>query len=236
MAASGACCRVASARGPRCTPNFALGGSPGSGSNCRRRCANGCVGKRGERRRPAPPSWRSRRPSGADPWLRWREETLGAQAPLAGRYAGRGARRTRAPGRHSGPLQRPWRLRRLQPPLPRLELLWADSAYLGPLQTEIQETFGWRLQIVKRPGGGRRLGLRADQEPPSRLPGFQPAPHRWIVERSFAWIGRTRRMSKEYEFLPASSEAWIALSMIRLMPKRLAGERIWPAFHYRPSA
>jgi len=43
-------------------------------------------------------------------------------------------------------------------------------------------------------------------------------------------------MSKEYEFLPASSEAWIALSMIRLMPKRLAGERIWPAFHYRPSA
>ena len=129
-----------------------------------------------------------------------------------------------------------WLLRRLQPALPRLELIWADSAYLGPLQTEIQETFGWRLQIVKRPGGGRGLWLPADQEPPPRLPGFQPAPHRWIVERSFAWIGRNRRMSKEYDFLPATSEAWIALSMIRLMLKRLAGERVQPAFHYRRTA
>lgn len=130
----------------------------------------------------------------------------------------------------------PWLLRQLQPMLPRLQLIWADSAYLGPLQTEVQETFGWRLQIVKRPGGGRGLWLPADQEPPPRLPGFQPAPHRWIVERSFAWIGRNRRMSKDYESLPATSEAWIALSMIRLMLKRLAGERVQPAFHYRRTA
>jgi hypothetical protein len=57
-----------------------------------------------------------------------------------------------------------------------------------------------------------------------------------MVDRSFAWIGRNRRMSKEDEFLPASSEAWGALSMIRLMLKRLAGERIQPAFHYRRAA
>lgn len=126
----------------------------------------------------------------------------------------------------------PWLLRLVQPTVPRLELIWADSAYLGPLQTWVGETFGWRLQIVERPGGGRGRWLRADQEPPTRLPGFQPAPHRWIVERTFAWIGRNRRMSKDYEFLPSTSETWIYLSMIRLMLKRLAHERIQPAFHY----
>ncbi|HEU0026601.1 MAG TPA: IS5 family transposase [Ktedonobacterales bacterium] len=127
----------------------------------------------------------------------------------------------------------PWLLRQLQPSLPRLALIWADSAYQGPLQTWVWETLGWRLLVVGRPGGGRGLGLPADQEPPPRLPGFQPAPHRWIVERTFAWIGRNRRMSKEYDFLEASSEAWIYLSMIRLMLKRLTHEHIQPAFHYR---
>lgn len=127
----------------------------------------------------------------------------------------------------------PWLLRHLQPRLPRLQLIWADSAYLGPLQTWVWETLGWRLQVVGRPGGGRGRWLPADQEPPPRLSGFQPAPHRWIVERTFAWIGRNRRMSRDYEFLEASSEAWVYLSMIRLMLKRLAHEQIQPAFHYR---
>jgi transposase len=116
--------------------------------------------------------------------------------------------------------------------LPRLELIWADSAYLGPLQTWVWETLGWRLEIVERPGGRGRW-LRAGQEPPARLPGFQPLPRRWIVERTIAWIGRNRRMSKDYEFLPATSEAWVYLSMVRLMLKRLAHEQIQPAFHYR---
>ena len=130
----------------------------------------------------------------------------------------------------------PWLLRLVQPNAPRLELIWADSAYRGPLQTWVREVLGWRLQIVGRPGGGRGRWLRADQEPPPRLPGFQPAPHRWIVERTFAWIGRNRRISKDYEFLPTTSESWIYLSMIRLMLKRLAHEQIQPAFHYRQVA
>jgi transposase len=54
-----------------------------------------------------------------------------------------------------------------------------------------------------------------------------------VVERSFAWIGRNRRMSKDHNFLSASSEAWIYLSMIRLMLKRLAHEQAQAAFHYR---
>ncbi|MGO8948221.1 MAG: IS5 family transposase [Ktedonobacterales bacterium] len=130
----------------------------------------------------------------------------------------------------------PWLLRHLQPSLPRLELIWADSAYLGPLQRRVWEAFGWRLQVVEHPGGGRGSWLRADQEPPVRQPGCHPAPHRWIVERTIAWIGRNRRMSKEYDFLPISSEAWIYVSMIRLMLKRLAHQQIQPAFHYRRSA
>jgi transposase len=116
--------------------------------------------------------------------------------------------------------------------LPRLELIWADSAYVGPVQTWVWETLGWRLQIVERPGG-RGQWLPADQEPPLRLRGFQLLPRRWVVERTFAWLGRNRRMSRDYEFLPATSEAWIYLSMIRLMLKRLAHEQIQPAFHYR---
>jgi len=116
--------------------------------------------------------------------------------------------------------------------LPRLELIWADSAYVGPLQTWVWQTLGWRLQIVERPGG-RGQWLPAGQELPVRAPGFQLLPRRWVVERTFAWIGRNRRMSKDYEFLPATSEAWIYLSMIRLMLKRLAHEQVQPAFHYR---
>lgn len=75
--------------------------------------------------------------------------------------------------------------------------------------------------------------------PPTRLPGFQPSPHHWIVERAFGQIGqigRYRRLSRDYEFLPASSDAWIYLSMPRLMLKRLAGEHVQPAFHYRHAA
>lgn len=87
-------------------------------------------------------------------------------------------------------------------------------------------------QIVERPGR-RGQWLPADQEPPARLPGFQVLPRRWIVEWTIAWIGRSRRMSKDYEFLPATSEAWIYLRMVRLMLKRLAHEQVQPAFHYR---
>ena len=111
----------------------------------------------------------------------------------------------------------PWLLRRLQPSLPRLELIWADRAYLGPLQRHIWETFGWRLQVVEHPGGGRGQWLPADQEPPVRQRGFPP--HR--IAGSSNGPSRNRRMSKEYDFLPSSIETWIYVSMICLMLKRL---------------
>lgn len=126
----------------------------------------------------------------------------------------------------------PWLLCQLATALPRLEVIWADSVYLGPLQTWVWQTWGWRLQIVERPGG-RGQWLRAGEEPSVRLPGFQPLPHRWIVERTSARIGHNRRMSKDDEYLPAISEAWVYLIMVRLVLKRLAHEQIHPVFHYR---
>ncbi len=75
----------------------------------------------------------------------------------------------------------PWLLYQLQPTLPRLQRIWADYAYLGPLHTWVWETFGWRLDVVARPGA-RGQWLRADQEPPLRSPGFQLLPRRWVVE------------------------------------------------------
>jgi len=65
----------------------------------------------------------------------------------------------------------------------------------------------WVLQIVKLPKGTK---------------GFTLLPRRWVVERTFAWLGRYRRLSKDYEFLPTSSEAWIYLASSSLILKRLA--------------
>jgi hypothetical protein len=54
------------------------------------------------------------------------------------------------------------------------------------------------------------------------MPAFTVLPRRWVVERTIAWIGRYRRLSKDYEYLPASSETMIYLAMSRLMLRRLA--------------
>ena len=89
----------------------------------------------------------------------------------------------------------------------RLKLIWADGGYAGKL-IEWTASFGnWVLEIVKR----------SDD-----VIGFVVLPRRWIVERTFGWIGRYRRMSKDYEMLPASSEAMILIVMINLMVHRLA--------------
>jgi len=125
-------------------------------------------------------------------------------------------------------------LKAMQYPFPRLRQLWADQAYTGPILDWIKEQVGWTVEVVERAprrgfvvtadGAFQRVALPAT---------FEPLPRRWVVERTFAWIGRNRRMSKDYEFLPATSEAWIYLSMVRLMLKRLAHVPIQPAFHYR---
>ncbi len=89
-----------------------------------------------------------------------------------------------------------------KPVCPRLELVWADSAYTGALVEWTREQCGWRLEVVAKPPHQR---------------GFVVLPRRWAVERTFGWLGRNRRLAKDYEELAESSEAWVYLAMIRLL-------------------
>ena len=89
----------------------------------------------------------------------------------------------------------------------RLRLIWADAAYGGKLVSWVLTTCSWVLEIVKRSDDAK---------------GFVVLPRRWVVERTFAWFGRYRRLSKDYETLPETSEAMIYAAMNRLMVRRLA--------------
>ena len=88
----------------------------------------------------------------------------------------------------------------------RLRLIWADGAYAGQLVEWVKNTCGWLLEIVKR-------------NPEAK--GFQLLPRRWVVERTFGWFGRYRRLSKDYEFQTDTSENMILIAMIQLMIHRL---------------
>ena len=89
----------------------------------------------------------------------------------------------------------------------KLRLIWVDGTYRGQLVEWVTTRFRFRLHPVLRPKGQT---------------GFRLLPYRWVVERTFAWLGVHRRLSKDYERLPASSEAFIHIAMIRLMLRRLA--------------
>jgi putative transposase len=91
----------------------------------------------------------------------------------------------------------------------RLRLIWADGGYAGQLVAWVRGLRSrgkLRLEIVKRSDDAK---------------GFVVLPRRWVVERTFAWLGRSRRLSKDYEETIASSEAFVKLAMIHLMARRL---------------
>ena len=90
--------------------------------------------------------------------------------------------------------------------VPRLRLIWGDGGYAGKLVTWVAETYGWTLELVQRT---------------EDMVGFEVLPRRWVVERTFGWFGRSRRLSKDYEGLPEVSEAFIYAAMVHLMLKRL---------------
>jgi putative transposase len=93
--------------------------------------------------------------------------------------------------------------------LSRLKLIKADEAYLGrDFSAWLEQAYQRGLEVVTRPKG---------------VKGFQVQAQRWIVERTLAWIGNYRRLSKDYEVLPETSETFIYLAMVDLMTKRLAG-------------
>jgi transposase len=104
---------------------------------------------------------------------------------------------------------------------PSLRHLWADAGYRGKTLREwITERLGLSLEIVQR--RPRWVWVPNDVEPDPLPAGFEVIRRRWVVERTFAWILRNRRMSRDYEFLPETGEALIYVTMIRLMLKRLA--------------
>lgn len=108
---------------------------------------------------------------------------------------------------------------------PRLEVVWADSKYhndgLYEWLARRRTSLPWRLEIVSRPQDAQ---------------GFVLLPKRWVAERTFAWLGRHRRLSKDYEHRTNSSECKVRLAGIHLMLKRLARHKVYPAFHYRVAA
>ncbi len=89
----------------------------------------------------------------------------------------------------------------------RLLLIWADGGYRGKLIGYVKDTFSWTLEIVKR----------SDD-----VKGFKVLPRRWVVERTFSWIDKSRRNSKDYEYTTQSAESFIHITMIHLMVKQLA--------------
>jgi putative transposase len=106
---------------------------------------------------------------------------------------------------------------------PRLRHLWVDVGYQGRFVDWVKTTLGWRVQVVQHWWTGvSKVWVLPGQEPPEKPTGFQLLKWRWIVERTFAWLGCYRRMSKEYEYLPETSAAMVSTVMSRLMLTRLA--------------
>ena len=84
-----------------------------------------------------------------------------------------------------------------------MKLLWADAAYASIVE-KVRKAFGWKLDIVRR----------SDQ-----AKGFEVLPHRWIVERTFGWLGRYRRLARDFEHTVSSSESVVYIASIRRMLK-----------------
>jgi putative transposase len=97
---------------------------------------------------------------------------------------------------------------------PRLEVVWADGIYEKQWLIDwVRAECGWQLQVTKRS---------------DKAKGFQVVPKRWVVERTFGWLGRYRRLSKDYEVLAGTSEAMIRMAMIHVMVRRLEPTRQYP--------
>ena len=138
------------------------------------------------------------------PWLRRRQEGQGEKAAHRSRHDGTAAGRGGAFGFDSGPRGR--QAGALQAvgalPAPRADLgRWGLHGRVGLVGRGVG---AWLLQIIKR----------------TEKKGFHVLPRRWVVERTFAWLGQYRRLSKDYEALTPTSEAMIHLAMIQLMVRR----------------
>lgn len=98
---------------------------------------------------------------------------------------------------------------------PTLSLVWADGGYAGKLVEWAKAAVRIAVEIVRKPEGQRT---------------FEVLPRRWVVERTIAWLTKCRRLDRDYERLPRTSEAMVKWAMVGLMTRRLApasGRRAW---------
>jgi putative transposase len=106
---------------------------------------------------------------------------------------------------------------------PRLQLIWGDSHYGGQFLEWVKEQFGWNVQTVQ--GLGTAPDANTTEPKPKTKPSkgrFVVQPRRWVVERTFGWFTRWRRLARDHEGLPESSEAFIKISASRRMLSHLA--------------
>ena len=126
-------------------------------------------------------------------------------------------------------------LKRTEGQFPRLKYLWLDAGYKGKGKEWVEKALGWSVEVVQHPPKiapqemlkrwareWAKEGVAIDWEKLLPPRGFRVLPRRWVVERTFSWLGQNRRMSKDYERLTQTSEVFILVVMIRLMVKRLA--------------
>jgi putative transposase len=117
----------------------------------------------------------------------------------------------------------------------RLKHLWLDARYEGRVKRWVEETLGLSVEVVRKPpkpipekvaeiwaeewaNDGNKVNWQRLMPPR----GFRVLPRRWVVERTFSWLSQNRRMSKDYERLCATGEAFIYAAMTRLMVRQLA--------------
>src|SRR5215211_2942327 len=224
-AAPGGCCPMTYRPGRPSTTTSAAGGSRRCGNRSTACCASRSGSGRAGGPRPARRSWTAK----------------ASRPPNGGRHGYDGAKKVNGRKRHllvdtlglvikvhmtaadvgdrdgAAALLRSLDRRRF----PRLRHGWADGGYRGPFLDWAAKHRGIAFQVVQRRDGGRqRRWLPPGATPPIVAP-FAVAPRRWVVERTFAWLGRYRRLSKDYEYLTATSEAVIYLAMTRLLVRRL---------------
>ena len=113
----------------------------------------------------------------------------------------------------------------LKAEFPLIALLWADTAYQG-LKEGLMRTLGWQLTFGKHWWTGLQGVWGGPDQPPPEIPrGFHVPKRRWAAERTFAWIGRNRRMSRDYERLIRTSEMLLYAAMARITLRRLANKQ-----------
>ena len=118
--------------------------------------------------------------------------------------------------------------------LSRLKHLWLDAGYQGRGKRWAEEVLGLNVEVVRKPPKPapekvmlawakewHKEGKKVDSQRLRPPRGYVALPRRWVVERTFSWLGQNRRMSKDYEKLCASAEAFVYAAMVRLMVRRL---------------